>query len=74
MAMGETMMLGLRLIEEGVGFAPFAGRYGVDLREVYPREIAESQGRGLLKVLPDRVRLTPEGRLLGNKVFALFLP
>ena len=29
---------------------------------------------GLLERLPDRVRLTPGGRLLGNQVFAEFLP
>ena len=74
MSMGETMMLGLRLLEEGVGFSAFAARFGADLRDVYPREIAEAEGRGLLEVCTDRVRLTPQGRLLGNKVFALFLP
>ncbi|HKZ82201.1 MAG TPA: hypothetical protein VJ793_00935 [Anaerolineae bacterium] len=29
---GETMMLGLRLLEEGVTFERFAARFGVDVR------------------------------------------
>ena len=38
--MGETMMLGLRLIEEGVERARFADRFGVELDEVYGATIA----------------------------------
>jgi oxygen-independent coproporphyrinogen-3 oxidase len=72
-AMGETMMLGLRLLEEGVSFAGFAARHGADLRAVYPRELDEGLRRGLIEVLDDRVRLSDAGVLLGNKAFALFL-
>jgi len=41
---------------------------------MFGAEIAGLVRRGLLERLPDRVRLTPEGRLLGNQVFAEFLP
>jgi oxygen-independent coproporphyrinogen III oxidase len=74
LAMGETMMLGLRLVQEGVADARFRERFGVGLDETFGAEIAGLVRRGLLARLPDRVRLTPEGRLLGNQVFAEFLP
>ena len=74
LAMGETMMLGLRLVQEGVADARFRTRFGAGLDESFGVEIAGLVRRGLLARLPDRVRLTPEGRLLGNQVFAEFLP
>jgi oxygen-independent coproporphyrinogen III oxidase len=74
LAMGETMMLGLRLVQEGVADARFRARFGVGLDETFGAEIGWLVRRGLLERLPDRVRLTPEGRLLGNQVFAEFLP
>jgi oxygen-independent coproporphyrinogen-3 oxidase len=73
LAMGETMMLGLRLVQEGVTDDRFRSRFGVGLDEMFGAEIAGLVRRGLLERLPDRVRLTPEGRLLGNQVFAEFL-
>ncbi len=74
LAMGETMMLGLRLVAEGVPDDRFRERFGVGLEEAFGREIRRLVARGLLERLPDRVRLTPAARLLGNRVFAEFLP
>jgi len=71
---GETMMLGLRLIDEGVDRARFADRFGVELNDVYGLVVAHLASQGLIEDLPDRIRLTPRGRLLGNRVFAEFLP
>ncbi|MCX7670773.1 MAG: radical SAM family heme chaperone HemW [Anaerolineae bacterium] len=73
-AMGETMMLGLRLVREGVAEALFRAQFGVGLQEAFGREIERLAAAGLLERLPDRVRLTPAGRLLGNRVFAEFMP
>lgn len=73
-AMGEMMMLGLRLVQEGVTDARFRARFGVGLEEAFGHEIAGLVARGLLERLPDRVRLTREGKLLGNQVFGEFLP
>ena len=72
--MGETMMLGLRLVEVGVARSAFRQRFGVDVAEVYPAELARLQAAGLLEITPERVRLTPRAKLLGNEVFAAFLP
>jgi oxygen-independent coproporphyrinogen-3 oxidase len=72
-AMGETMMLGLRLLEEGVSGERFRAQFGSDLDEVFSAEIGDLVARGLLERLPDRVRLAPAGVLLGNRVFAEFV-
>jgi oxygen-independent coproporphyrinogen III oxidase len=73
-AMGEAMMLGLRLTEEGMPDARFAAQFGETLEGVFGHQIARLANRGLLERLSDRVRLTAQGRLLGNQVFAAFLP
>ncbi len=71
-AMGELLMLGLRLLDEGVTDARFHARFGLELAEAFGPQIAGLVDRGLLARLPDRIRLTPQGRLLGNQVFAEF--
>ena len=73
-ALGEAMMLALRLTEEGMPTARFAAQFGESLEGVFGHQIARLANQGLLERLPDRVRLTAEGRLLGNQVFAEFLP
>jgi oxygen-independent coproporphyrinogen-3 oxidase len=72
--MGETLMLGLRLIEEGVERARFKERFGLELDEVYDAAIARLIEQGLLESDAERICLTVRGRLLGNRVFAEFLP
>lgn len=74
LAMGETMLLGLRLVREGVGYADFASRHGQPMQTVFGAELARLEDRGLLARLPDRVRLTRAARLVGNQVFVEFLP
>jgi oxygen-independent coproporphyrinogen-3 oxidase len=74
LAMGETMMLGLRLVQEGVSREAFAKRHGRDLEEVYADELQELERWGLIERSRARVRLTRRGRLLGNQVFRRFLP
>ena len=71
--MSETMMMGLRLLQEGVSFERFEQRFGVGMEDVYGCEIATLVARGLLERTPERVRLTRHGRLLGNQVFVEFL-
>jgi len=71
-AMGETMMLGLRL-SEGVGAEAFRARFGRDLEQVYARPLEELAAAGLIQWDGQRARLTARGRLLGNQVFARFL-
>ncbi len=72
--MGETLMLGLRLIAEGVERSHFESRFGVELAEVYGATIERLIEQGLLESDAERIRLTAKGRLLGNRVFGDFLP
>lgn len=72
-AIGETMMLGLRLLDEGVGDRAFATRHGVSLIETFAAEIDDLVKLGLLDRLPDRVRLTQRGLMVANDVCARFL-
>jgi len=71
--MAETMMMGLRLLQEGVSFERFERRFGVSMMKVYGAEIAAAVGDGLLERTADRVRLTQRGALLGNRVFVRFV-
>ncbi len=75
--MSDTMILGLRLTQEGIAAADFCARFGHDLWDVYGMELDRLIGYGLLERITSdketRVRLTPRGRLLGNHVFAAFV-
>jgi oxygen-independent coproporphyrinogen-3 oxidase len=72
-AMGETMMLGLRLLREGVEDEAFRARHGQGLVDLYGPEIEELAGLGLLDRRPDRVRLTRRGLMVANDVSVRFL-
>ena len=68
------MMLGLRLVREGVAHRRFEALHGVALRDVFLHEVQTLVRQGLLAVDEEGVRLTHRGLLLGNRVFAAFLP
>jgi oxygen-independent coproporphyrinogen-3 oxidase len=69
--MAETMMMGLRL-DTGVSQAAFQRRFGTTLAQAYGSEIAELTTDGLVEQAKGALRLTPRGRLLGNRVFSRF--
>ncbi len=73
-SMGETMMLGLRLVREGVDYARFRALHGADLRTVFAPQLRDLQAWGMIELDEARVRVTPRGLLLGNQVAAMFLP
>jgi oxygen-independent coproporphyrinogen III oxidase len=70
--MEDTMMVGLRL-SEGVSFARFRERHGREMIDVFGEPIRKYESRGLLAVDDVGVRLTEQGKFLGNEVFAAFL-
>ncbi len=74
MAMAESMMLGLRLVREGVSRERFARRHSRGLDQVYGAPIAELEQEGLVEWVGDCLRLTRRGLLLGNRVAMAFLP
>ncbi|MBX3049479.1 MAG: radical SAM family heme chaperone HemW [Anaerolineales bacterium] len=74
--MGEVMMMGLRLIHEGVSQSSFSQRFGQSLDDVYGREIRQLTQSGLLERMNGEqagIRLSQRGRLLGNQVFVEFI-
>lgn len=73
-AMGETMMLGLRLLGEGVPLQRFQALHGAALQAIFAKELTQLLDWGLIELDPMRIRLTPRGVLLGNQVFTYFLP
>ena len=72
-AMGEMMMMGLRLTQEGVSSRVFEQRFGVSLMDIYAAPIRRLVDLSLLEWDRDRLRLTSGGRLLGNQVFLEFI-
>jgi oxygen-independent coproporphyrinogen III oxidase len=72
-AMGETMMLGLRLLEDGVSEQSFARRHHVSLFAQFEPQIAQLTSTGLLEANDHGVRLSRRGALLANAVCAEFL-
>lgn len=74
LAMGETMMLGLRLVREGVRLDHFTVLHGRPLPEAFPAELDRLCRDELLAIDAQRVRLTRRGLMVGNQVFAQFLP
>lgn len=72
-SMQETMMLGLRLVQEGVSDADFRARFGMGISDAFPREVADLLRLNLLEWQNGALRLTPRARLLGNQVFIRFV-
>ena len=71
--MGEAMMLGLRLLREGVSEDAFQQRFGVSLDESFGEAIAELVGIRMLEQSSDRILLTHRGLMLANDVCARFV-
>ena len=71
----ETMWLGLRLTEAGVDREEYRRRFGEDYYDRFKKEIDSSLTGGLVEWTGEQeaLRLTPRGRLLGNRVFQLFV-
>lgn len=73
--MGETMMMGLRLLQEGVPSEKFHQTFGQSLEEVYGETIDQLISWGLLAWHDNKasLRLTANGRFVSNQVFHRFL-
>jgi len=76
-ARAEHMMLGLRLLREGVSAADFEARFGVSLAGQFEAAIAAGLRRQLLEWVDSpaeaRLRLTRAGRFLANQVVVEFM-
>lgn len=70
--MAETVFLGLRLIE-GMNLQSFAARFGRQVEAVYGPELEKLLKLGLVEIGGGRMKLTPKGLPLANRVFAEFV-
>lgn len=67
----ELIMLGLRM-KRGVSLSNIFNRTGVDVKEIFTKNIEKLISLGLVNYDGDRLTLTEYGRLLGNEVFVEF--
>jgi oxygen-independent coproporphyrinogen III oxidase len=68
----ESMFLGLRMMR-GLDARWFAARFGADPREEYGDDLARFCEAGLIEVDGELIRLTANGALFSNEVFAAFV-
>lgn len=72
-ARGETMMLGLRFLNDGVSADAFQARHGESMQAVFGEPIARMTELGMLESTDHGIRLTERGMMLANSVVAEFL-
>ena len=76
MEMSETLMMGFRLIYEGISSQTFADRFGRSLENVYGKQLQKLLKSELIVKNGGENQsylLTSRGRLLGNQVFREFV-
>ena len=71
-AIEETYFLGLRMVE-GLELLAIKEEFGIHAVDVYKERITALVERGLVEIEDGFLRLTAEGRLFSNDVFAEFL-
>jgi oxygen-independent coproporphyrinogen-3 oxidase len=73
---GETMMMGLRLLVEGISEAELQKRFGMSLESHFTEQINRLISFGFLEWIGGedlKLRITKRGRLLGNQIFREFI-
>jgi oxygen-independent coproporphyrinogen-3 oxidase len=73
LAMADTLILGLRLVD-GVSIDAFSARHGRTPDAVYGDTLREFEAAAVLERTPTHLRLTRRGRLLSNELFQRLLP
>ena len=74
--MKDFLMLGLRLVEDGVSDTRFTSWYGISYKDVFDQEIQSLLDKGLLEWVgdaEDQLRLTHRGVMVANQVFMAFV-
>jgi len=68
----ETIILGLRT-KDGVGYKKFKTRFGVNLNDIFSKQINKLANLGLLEKGDIKIKLTRKGIFLANTVFREFV-
>jgi oxygen-independent coproporphyrinogen-3 oxidase len=71
-AMGETLMLGLRL-QKGIGIDAFEERFRTTLRQAYGRTLDGLLEKNLIQLDDNRIALSPKGLFLADSVILEFI-
>ena len=70
----ETIMLGLRQLQDGLSYSDYQNRYGEHLRDQYSAVIDKLTAQGLVYEENDRLLLKRRAWLIANRVLVEFLP
>ena len=70
---GETMMIGLRLLREGIGEEAFLARHGRAIDTAFGPELASLVEIGVIERSDRRIRLTQRGMMVANDVAERFI-
>ena len=70
--MGETMMLGLRLLQ-GVSNLSFFNRFGEKIQDVYEKQMSKYRPSGLLEWKNENLRLSQAGIMIANEIIQDFI-
>ena len=65
----ETVITGLRLLEEGISRETFLNRFGVDMTDYYGERLTKFVDHQLMTIDSESIKITREGRLLSNLIF-----
>ncbi len=72
--MQDVMMLGLRMLREGITEERFYERFGEDMRKVFHRELRHLERKELVRWAPDgRLLLSPDKVMVANQAFIEFV-
>jgi len=73
----ETLMMGMRLTEEGINTEQFSKRFSLEIEDIYFDQIEKLLALNLIEYRTSNksrnLRLTKKGRMLGNQVFLEFI-
>jgi coproporphyrinogen III oxidase-like Fe-S oxidoreductase len=70
--MEEELFLGLRK-NSGVSLSAFREKYNQEIEKLFANELKELLDRGLISMDNGYLKLTYNGRFLGNEVFQSFI-
>ncbi|MBQ6502865.1 MAG: radical SAM family heme chaperone HemW [Flexilinea sp.] len=72
--MQDVMMLGLRMLHEGITEQRFRERFGEEMRDVFCRELRHLERKNLVRWTPGgRLQLAPDKVMVANQAFIEFV-
>lgn len=71
--MSEFVILGLRLVKDGISASEFKWRFGNDIFDVYGEQLNKFQKLDMLDISGDRIRLTDRACFVSNSILYEFI-